>query len=289
VTDPHEEARQPPARSAAQRRARRGGDITQVAAQLTARARGGQTRPLCCPGAACYEGRMKRLLKWGIRLVLVLIVLVVLAVALRNTLARPLVEKEIRRATGLTAILGRVSFGLTAPTLRVENLRLLNSAEFGGEVFADVPDLQVEYDFVALRDWKVRLRSVRLNVSQLNAVRNKDGRNNLRAFQEDTLQRLAAPGSRTADFQFEGVDALTVTLARFRLTDQLVPAKNMDDSEWIGLKNVTVKNVKTLADLEPLFAPLTQQRHLKALWEHVSRDVLKPAPPAVPKPEPDQP
>jgi uncharacterized protein involved in outer membrane biogenesis len=230
---------------------------------------------------------MKKLLKWGFRLVLVLIVLVALVVLFRNSLARPFVEKEIQRATGLTAILGRVSFGLTAPTVRVENLRLMNSEEFGGEPFADVADLQVEYDLSALRTRTVRLRTVRLTVSQMNVVRHKDGRSNLRAFQDDTRQRLAAPGSPTAGLQFEGVDALTVTLARFRLTDNLTPARNVE--EWIGLKNATVKNVKTPADLEPLFTPLTQQKHLKVLWDHLTKEVLKPVPPAETNADPAKP
>jgi len=226
---------------------------------------------------------MKKVLKWGFRLILLVVVLIVVLVLSRNSLARPIVEKEIRRATGLTAILGRVNVGLTAPSLYVENLRLLNTPEFGGGAFVDVPELRVEYDFAALRARIVRLRSVRVSISQMNVIRNKDGRCNLRAFQEDTLQRLAEPGSKTAGLQFESLDSLTVTLGRCRLADYQVPAQSRE--EWIGLKNVTVKNVKSLADLEPLFEPLLQQKHLKSLIEHVRKEVLKPLPPVLPKPD----
>jgi len=226
---------------------------------------------------------MKKVLKWGIRLILLLVVLLLVLVLGRNALARPLVEKEIRRATGLNAILGRVNVGLTAPTLYVENLRLLNTSEFGSGTFVDVPELSVEYDFAALRARVVRLRTVRVNISQMNVIRNKDGRCNLLAFQEDTLQRLAEPGSRTAGLQFESVDSLTVTLGRCRLADNQVPAQSRE--EWIGLKNAPVKNVKSLADLEPLFEPLSQQKHLKSLVEHVRKEVLKPLPPVLPKPD----
>ncbi len=226
---------------------------------------------------------MKKILKWVFRLILLLVVLLGLLLICRNSLARPLVEKEIRRATGLNAILGRVNIGLTAPTLYVENLRLLNTAEFGGAILMDVPELWVEYDWTALRSRTVRLRAVRVNISQMNVIRNKDGRCNLLALQEDTRQRLAAPGSRTAGLQFEGLDSLAVTLDRFRLTDNQTPARSQE--EWIGLKNATVKNVKSPADLEPLFQPLLQQKHLKALVEHVLNEVLKPPSPTAPKPD----
>lgn len=239
------------------------------------------TQRLCRYGAACYEGGMKKILKWVFRLILLLVVLLVVLALGRNAIARPLLEKEIRRATGLNAVVGRVNIGLTAPTLYVENLRLLDTAEFGGATFVDVPELQIEYDWVALRSRIVRLRAVRVNISQLNAVRNKDGRCNLLAFREDTLQRLAAPGSRTAGLQFGSLDSLTVTLGRFQLTDNQDPARTQE--EWIGLKNATLKDVKSPADLELLFAPLLQQRHLKVLVEHVLNEVLKPPPPA-PKP-----
>jgi len=226
---------------------------------------------------------MKKVLKWVFRLVLLLVVLLALLVLLRNSLARPFVEKEIRRATGLNTILGRINIGLTAPTLYVENLRLLNTAEFGGTTFVDVPELHVEYDWIALRSRMVRLRAVRVNISEMSVIRNKDGRCNLLAFQEDTLQRLAAPGSRTAGLQFGSLDSLTVTLGRFQLTDNQMPARSQE--EWIGLKNATLKNVKSPADLEVLFQPLLQQRHLKVLVEHVLNEILKPPPPAAPKPD----
>ena len=224
---------------------------------------------------------MKRLLKWGFRLVLLLVALVVLAVLSRNVVARPFVEKEIQRATGHTAILGRVSIGLTAPRLSVENLRLMNDAEFGGGVFVDVRELQVEYDWLALRSRTVQLRNVRVRVSQMEVVRNKDGRSNLRAFQEDVTQRLAASGSRTAGLQFGGLDVLTASLERIRLTDNLAPGMNRE--EWIGLRNGTVRNVKSWADLEPLFVPLTQQRHLQVLWDHIRNEVLRPTSPPAPR------
>ncbi len=227
---------------------------------------------------------MKKILKWVFRLILVLVVLLVAAVLARNVIARPLIEKEIQQATGLTAILGRVNIGLTTPTVWVENLRLLNGAEFGGGTFVDVPQLEVEYDGAALRSRIVKLRTVQVNISQMNVVRNKDGHCNLLAFREDTLQRLAAPGSRTADLRFDGLESLTVTLGRFKLTDNLLPAQTQE--EWIGLKQATVKNVKTPADLEPLLQPLLQQKHLALLVDHVLKDVLKPPPPPTPAPAP---
>src|SRR4051812_15473543 len=98
---------------------------------------------------------MKFVVRWLFRLLVLVIVLVVAAVLLLDTIARAVVEARLRRQTGMEVKVGSVSVGLMSPVLTIENLKLYNTAEFGGSPFLDMPELHVEYDRGAL--WSRRL------------------------------------------------------------------------------------------------------------------------------------
>src|SRR5205809_632751 len=103
---------------------------------------------------------MKKLFRWLFRLLLVLVLLVVVLILFLDPIAKSLAERQIRVQTGLEARIGRLSIGLRKPTLALENFKLVNSDEFGGTTFIDVPALDVQYDLAALRSKKVHLNLV---------------------------------------------------------------------------------------------------------------------------------
>src|SRR5690242_5163949 len=136
------------------------------------------------PSRRCYKCGMKKLFKWMFRLILALLLLVLLLVLFLDQIAKSLAEREIRSQTGLEVKIGRVSIGLRKPTLTVEDFKLVNSSDFGGSTFMDIPELYAQYDLSALRSWKVHLNLVRLNLGELHIVQNKDGKTNLQVLQE---------------------------------------------------------------------------------------------------------
>ena len=101
---------------------------------------------------------MRRLFRLLSRLVLLLVLALVLAVVFRNPVLRLVAEWQIEKETGLPAILGRIHVGVASPVVRLENLRLMNSAGWGGTVFLDLPEIELEYVRTGLLFREVRLR-----------------------------------------------------------------------------------------------------------------------------------
>ncbi len=148
--------------------------------------------------------------------------------------------------------------GLLSPTLTVENLKLHNTAEFGGSPLADVPELHLEYDRGALAFRKLRFKLVRLQLRELNIVESKAGRTNIIGFVHE-LQQLSSPNanSRSA-FTFAGIDVLNLTLDNVRYSNLKHPSQGYEFQ--VGLKNELLTNIKALPDLSNLILNLLLNR-----------------------------
>ena len=217
---------------------------------------------------------MKKFFKWMFRLILALLLLVLLLVLFLDQIAKSLAEREIRSQTGLEVKIGRVSIGLRKPTLTVEDFKLVNSSDFGGSTFMDIPEFYAQYDLSALRSWKVHLNLVRFNLGELHVVQDKDGKTNLQALQEHQKQNPAPSTSVESKAEFEVIDTLKLTVGRLKFTSEKKPADN--EEVYVGLKNETVKNVKSFQDLQPLVARVALEKGIKFL----SDGVLDPRPKA---------
>jgi|SRR5438128_1501576 len=211
---------------------------------------------------------MKKLFKWLFRLFLLFILLVAGLTLFRDPIAKSLVEREVRKRTGLEVKIGKVSIGLKNPTLAIEDFKLINSREFGSSTFVDVPALICQYDLGALRSKTVHLRLVNLNLGELHVVQNKDGKTNLQALQERQKQNPSSSSSYSeSGAKFQGIDTLTLTIKNLKFTSQKNPARNED--AFVGIKNETVKNVKSVKDLQPLLARISLEKGVKFLSENL--------------------
>src|SRR5712671_3808479 len=124
---------------------------------------------------------IRRLFRWALYLFIIFVVLVVAAVLLFDTMVRSFAEHNLRSQTGMDVKIGRFSVGFFSPTVTVENLKLYNTAEFGGGEFIDLPELHLVYDRAAFRTGKLHLNLVRLNLAEIHLVENKEGRRNFDA------------------------------------------------------------------------------------------------------------
>jgi len=212
---------------------------------------------------------MKKLFKRLFKLLLwLLIVVVVLAGALvlfMDQIAKGFAERQIRERTGMETRIGKLTIGLKSPTVTVLNAKLINPPEFGGSPFLDVPELRLAYDLSALRSWKIHVTQLRMNLAELHIVQNKDGRTNLRALQERQKQKEPASGTGASKIEFEGIDTLTLNIGRLKYTSQRT---NLVGQEvWLGIKNETVKNVKSGKDLVPLITRISLEKNVPFLAE----------------------
>ena len=206
---------------------------------------------------------MKKLFKWLFRLALYAAILIAAILLFRNIIAEAYLERRLRAETGMEVSIGRVQIGITEPTLSIYDLRMYNPDEFGRSSCLDVPELYLEYNLSALREKRIQLKLVRLNLAELNIVQNEDGQFNLE------LLRLHRDGNPTTSgsqpFEFQQIDTLNLALGRFKYTNLKNPSES--DELYAGVRNQIVRQVKTIQDLEPLLTRIALERNAKHFFD----------------------
>lgn len=200
---------------------------------------------------------MKTFFRWLFRLCvalfLLVIVLAVVAVILKDPIAKALTEYSLRHDTGMDAKISKMEIGLATPVVNVEGLKLYNTDDFGGSTFLEMPELRVEYMPEAMRAGKVRFKTVRLNLAEVHIVKGKDGKTNLEMMQKHSKKKSEekSGGGGLPGVEFGGVDALYLTVGRIRITDEKDPRNN--DVIEVSLKDEAGRNLKTEAEVTMWF------------------------------------
>ena len=215
---------------------------------------------------------MRFLVRWTFRCLLLLIVLVVALVLLKDTLIKSLAERRIRAQTGLEVRIGKFEVSLLTPTVTIENFKLYNTPEFGGSMFIDLPELHLEYDLTPMTSGRLHLKLLRLNLTELNLVENKDGKTNLELLQHklEVDPKWSAQQKNKRKIEFTGIDTLNLTIGKVNYASLKEPGKNW--SRDLGLKNEVVKNVRSEADLAGIVL-----KSLVRTW-YSGRGAIVPAP-----------
>lgn len=194
---------------------------------------------------------MRRLFRWALYLFIVVVVLVVAAVLLLNTFVKQFMESRLRAETGMDVKIGQVDVGLLSPTITIENFKLYNTADFGGSIFIDMPELHLEYDPLAFRTGKLHFKLVRLDLEEIALVQDKKGRLNVQDLQKKS-RGASSPGEKKSsaeDIKFTGIDTLNLTLGKFRLSNL---GSGREEELEFGITNQISHNVKSEADLAAL-------------------------------------
>jgi hypothetical protein len=197
----------------------------------------------------------KRLLRWFVYIAIVLLLLGVTAVVCLDAIVRVAAERHIRAETGLETSIGKFIVGLSSPIIRIENFKLKNTSEFGGDTFVDIPELHIEYDRPALRSGNLHLKLVRINVNQMHVVENEGGKRNSDDLQKRQEKTSGKSGAKAEHIAFTGIDTLEVTLGTLQFTSLRNPAGNMKQD--LGIKNEVFKNLKTEKDFQTAVVLLT--------------------------------
>lgn len=178
------------------------------------------------------------------------VVLITLLLVFKDTILRIAAEHQIRAETGMDVKIGRFSSGLFSPVVTIENLKLYNTPEFGGTEFLIIPELHIEFDSDALAEQKVRIKLLRLNLAELDVVKNLSGETNIVSMLKKVPKGKLAPHGiemGKKKFEFESIDVLNLSVGRMRYLDLKHPEKNREVQ--INVENLVVPNVKTEDDL----------------------------------------
>ena len=192
---------------------------------------------------------------WWLTFVIIFVVIVVLVN--RDLIVKQLAERQIRAATGLEPEIGDFSFGVLEPKVTLNNFRLFNTAEFGGTLFLEVPELHIEYDRAALRRHELHITLMRVNLHEVDVVKNAAGVTNLMSFINTLVPQKTGGGRMVApinDRKFTGIDLLNLSVGTVKFVDLKDQRRNR--MVTIGIQNQIYTNVVSPANLPGLSGQL---------------------------------
>jgi hypothetical protein len=193
---------------------------------------------------------VKWLIKWAVRLVLLLVVVAALVLIFKDSVLRLIAEQRLRDRTGMDVRIGRFSSGLFSPVVTIENLKVFNTAEFGGTPFVDIPELHVEFDAADLARHRLHITLMRFNLAEVDVVKNELGQTNVFAVLNRVQPRSEKAGGvqkLLRDFEFGGIDVLNLSFGKAKYID-LKDSRNNREVD-VHLENQIFKNVKSEADV----------------------------------------
>jgi hypothetical protein len=222
-----------------------------------------------------------KLLWW---LTFVVLAFVIIILVNREWLLKALAQRQIRQATGMEAEIGHFTFNLLSPNVTFENLHIYNKPEFGGTQFLDLAELHAEYDLAALRQHELHITFMRVNLHELDVVKNQAGATNIMAIAEAMAPRKAS-GERSIaplnGYKFKVIDVLNLSIGSVKFVDLNNPQR--DRTANIRIENLIFTNVMSSADLPGLSGQLWY-RGGTAVGLPVHPPVRKPVPVSVPEP-----
>jgi hypothetical protein len=145
---------------------------------------------------------MKKLFKWlGIGVV---VFLVILFLAL-NFVARKSVEMGVKKVTGFPLEIGSLDFRLFASKIDVHNIKLKNPPEYNDPLFADLPELYIDYRLPSILTGKNHINDMLVTVKEIVIVKKSGGDSNVAK-----LKQVLFSGKGSTKYQ---IDLLRVKCA----------------------------------------------------------------------------
>jgi hypothetical protein len=193
-------------------------------------------------------------------------------ILLRDVVLKAVVERSLEEETGLRAVIGELTTTLGSGALRVRNLKLYNPPEFGGQLMADVPELVVDLDAAKAAGGKLHFRELKLNLSELNVVRNAAGRLNLDGVEKRIRERLHKRRKKRGEkfeFEFAGIERMELTMGQISYTDLQHPRRALAIN--LAVADEVVIDLRTEEDLEKWASALVFRILLQVPLRHLGQ------------------
>ena len=145
------------------------------------------------------------------------LVFVALAAVTRSLWLKPLVVRNIEVETGLRVELDSFGCSLNLSSFQMRGLRLFQSAEFGGGLMADIPEIAVDLDTDLAARGKLHLRHLKLSLTRLNIIKNAAGQVSIQEFEKRLRERWQVRNE--LQWEYAGIDHLELTLRTVSYAD----------------------------------------------------------------------
>ena len=199
-----------------------------------------------CARKTCSLEQVKTAKRWAIRILLALLVLVIAAWLLKDTLLKSVAERSLRQATGLELTIGRLKASWLSGNFIMEDFKVFNPPPFDKTAFLHLPEISCAVDFQQMATNRIHFRQIKLHLAELNVTKNKDGLINLQSLKESLMTNAFKNWSR-GDYKFGGIDALVLTLQKVNYRDEQQPGKSLQLD--LGVNSEVVTNLQSEEDV----------------------------------------
>ena len=184
---------------------------------------------------------LRKPLRWLIAVLAVLLGLAVLGLLLRDSFLKLAARKRIEACTGMRVEIAKFKTGLRTPAILMQGFKLYNSP--------DVPDLLVEFDPKLASQGKLRFKQLRVNLAELNVIRDASGRWNIEKVEKEMTERNAArTNHHEPKLEFGGIDELRLSIGRINYTDNQKPSRSRRID--VNVHDELVRGINTDEDLQ---------------------------------------
>jgi uncharacterized protein involved in outer membrane biogenesis len=205
--------------------------------------------------------RPKKILLWFCAVLAALLALCLLLILFKNPLLRAYAVHEVERETGAPASIGSFHLDLSSGrgrslgekpslTLHIKDFELGNPPGFPDEsgLLLRIPELYLRVDRAAASEGILRLEEARVNISELNIIKNAAGQTNIFELEKHSRLKRKKKKKKRDQMTFAGVGELRVSLGTLRYSDLANPTNNHEFV--IGIDNEVVTTIKNDDDLE---------------------------------------
>jgi uncharacterized protein involved in outer membrane biogenesis len=137
--------------------------------------------------------------KYLILFVIVLVIVFLFSVS-KNLAIKTAVEKIVENITGLRLVIEKFSVSLIKTTLGIKELLLFNPKGFTDKIMFDISEFYVDFDLPSLLRKELYLKHLRLNLSEIYIIKDKEGKLNLASL---TVVKAQRQGEKPSDIAEE--------------------------------------------------------------------------------------
>lgn len=148
---------------------------------------------------------------------LILISAILLAVVVLLSLAKNIIvdvslSNWARSMTGADLRVDSMDIGIIKTRVDIKGLKLFNPPGFPGKLLADMPEVYVDYDLAAFFRRKIHFEEIRLNLKELNVIRNEEGKVNV-----DSLNLVQGIKGRHESTKKDEMPELKIDLLKLKI------------------------------------------------------------------------
>jgi len=183
--------------------------------------------------------------------------LIVIIGASKNILLTKALKKAIEYSTGLEAN-ADVNLSILKGSLDIKDLELFNPPEFQDRIMIHIPRIFVKCSISTLLKKPLVLENLQLIVSELNVIKNKNGKFNIQTFKETSAKKGKKTTTNTSK-------PFKIKIARLKLKIGAVTYKDYTQTPP-AIKKLKIdieKNLENVTDISQLTKTITKEVLLK--------------------------